>query len=128
MPIEGAEVEMMDQSIIVNTDSKGTFSIAKHTGFCFDPILRISKAKFKPFEIKIETNSNAKKYTITYDSESFDFDKPIFPDTTNKNTFIVATWIEKYSRDFQVKNDSLIIYLADDNIEKEKEEIKKRIK
>ena len=119
MPIEGAEVEMMDQNRKVVTDSKGTFSIAKHTGFCFDPILRISKANYKPFEIKIETNSNAIKYSITYDSESFNFDKPIYPDTINKNTFIVASWIEKYSRDFQVKDDSLVIYLDDDNIEKE---------
>jgi hypothetical protein len=128
MPIEGAEVEMIDQNRKVVSDSNGTFSIAKHAGFCFDPILRINKVNYKPFELKIETNSNTINYTIKHDSESFEFDKPIYPDTTNKNTFIVVSWIEKYSRNFQIKGDSLIIYLDDDNIEKEKEKINDRIK
>jgi hypothetical protein len=126
-PIEGALVEMMKQDKTV-TDSLGRFLVAKHTGFCFDPILLITKPKYKPFKIKIETKSKTIRYSITYDSESFDFNKPIYPDTTNKKTFIVGSWIEKYSRNFQVRNDSLFIYLDDSNPENEKETIKNKIK
>ncbi len=127
-PITGALVEMMNQDETVLTDSLGKFLIVKHTGFCFDPIVSISKPEYKPFKIKIERKSNNIRYSITYDAESFDFDKPIYPNTTNKRVFIVASWIEKYSRNFQVKNDSLFIYLDDYNPEKEKETIKNKIK
>jgi len=127
-PIAGAKVELMNQDQTIITDSLGNFTIVKHTGFCFDPIVNISKSEYKPFMIKIERKSNAIKYSITHDAESFDFEKPIYPDTTNKRVFIVASWIEKYSRNFQVKNDSLFIYLDDYNPEKEKEAIKNKIK
>lgn len=127
-PIEGAQVEMMNQDLRVITDSLGKFSLVKFTGFCFDPVVSIRKPEYKPFKLKVERKSNAIRYSITHDAESFDFDKPIYPDTTNRTTFIIASWIEKYSRNFQVRNDSLFIYLDDYNPEKEKETIKRKIK
>jgi hypothetical protein len=46
----------------------------------------------------------------------------------NQSTFVTATWIENYSQNFKSSNDSLIIYLDENNIEAELKAIKKKLK
>ena len=98
------------------------------TGFCFDPEIQVTKEGFKPFQILISSNSESKTYQIKSISQSVDFDEPVYPDSTNRNTFKVGSWIEKYSQDFESKNDSLIIYLDTENFEKEIKDLKEKEK
>jgi hypothetical protein len=127
-PIENALVTMIDKNLEVNSDQNGKFLIDMHTGFCFDPEIQVTKEGFKPFQVLISVDSESITYQIRSESQSVDLDEPVYPDSSDPNTFIVATWIEKYSQDFESKNDSLIIYLETENFEEEINELKDKIK
>ncbi len=127
-PIENALVTMIDKNREVYSDKNGHFLIDMQTGFCFDPEIKVTKKGFKPFQILISVDSKSISYKITSESQSVDFDEPLYPDSTNRNTFITGTWIEKYSQDFKSRNDSLILYLDTDNLEEEIKEIKEKRK
>jgi hypothetical protein len=62
------------------------------------------------------------------ESEFVEYKKPFYPNPDNKNTFINGTWIEKYSGNFKIKSDSLLIYLDEKNLTKEIELIKQELK
>lgn len=108
-PIEGATVELINQSIKVKTDKDGFFKIS--TSGCFDAHFRISKEHYKPFEITFRSSSNSNSYEIKSESKSVDYDEPFFPDTNNKNTFITGTWITQNSESFSVSSGALTYYL-----------------
>ncbi|WP_339607889.1 carboxypeptidase-like regulatory domain-containing protein [uncultured Roseivirga sp.] len=118
-PIKNALVTLIDKNRKVYSDQNGNFLIDMQTGFCFDPKIQVTKKGFKPFQVLISGDSKSISYKIKSESQSVDFDEPLYPDSSNKSTFITGTWIEKYSQDFQSRNDSLIIYLDTDNLEEE---------
>lgn len=125
-PIENALVTMIDKNREVYSDQNGKFLIDMQTGFCFDPEINVNKEGYKPFQILISGDSESKTYKIRSISQSVDFDEPVYPDSSNRNTFIVGTWIEKYSQNFESKNDRLIIYLDIENFEEEIKELKEK--
>ena len=127
-PISGAKIEMIDRNIFSESDENGDFSIGEMTGFCYSPKIKVTFDNHKPFQIELESDSDSQNFKLKRESESVDFDKPIYTDPNNKNTFIVSTWIEKYSRDFEIKSDSLIIFLDERNLEKEIESMKDKLK
>ena len=57
----------------------------------------------------------------------FSCEKPFYPDSSNKSTFITGTWINKWSEKFFV-NDTLIIYLSTNDIYSEVEELQNRLR
>ena len=127
-PIESALVTMINKNREVYSDQNGCFLIDMQSGFCFDPEIKVTKKGFKPFEILISGDSKSISYKIKSESQSVDYDEPLNPDSTNRNSFITGAWIEKYSQDFISRNDSLIIYLDTDNLEEELKEIKEKRK
>jgi hypothetical protein len=127
-PIIGAKIEMVDKNLTSTSDQNGNFSIGEMTGFCYSPKVRITYDNHKPFEIEVESDSDFQKYKLKKESESIDFDKPFYPDPNNRNSYISSTWIEKYSGNFKIKSDSLIIYLDEKNLTKEIELIKIKLK
>ena len=119
---------MVDKNIISTSDENGNFSIGEMTGFCYSPKIRVTYKGYKPFEIELESDSDSQNYKLKKESESIDFDEPFYPDPKNQNTYILSTWIDKYSKDFEIKSDSLIIYLDEKNLTKEIESIKRKLK
>ncbi|WP_157208824.1 carboxypeptidase-like regulatory domain-containing protein [Mariniflexile maritimum] len=127
-PISGAKIEMIGKNLYSTTDQNGNFSIGEMTGFCYSPKIKVSYNEHKPFEIELESESDFQNYKLKRESESVDFDKPFYPNPNNRNSFILSTWIEKYSGNFEIKSDSLIIYLDEKNLVKEIELIKQQLK
>ena len=127
-PINGAKIEMVGKNLNSTTDQNGNFRIGEMTGFCYSPKVKVTYKGHKPFEIELESDSDFQNYKLKKASESIDFDEPFYPDPTNKNSYIVATWIEKYSGNFKIKSDSLIIYLDENNLTKEIELAKRKLK
>ncbi len=127
-PISDAKIEMVGKNLHSTTDQNGNFSIGEMTGFCYSPKIRVTYKEHKPFEIQLESESDSQNYKLKKESESVDFDKPFYPDPNNRNTFISSTWIEKYSGNFEIKSDNLIIYLDEKNLAKEIELIKNDLK
>lgn len=111
LPIEGAIVEMIGKNITTKTNKNGYFHIWDQTGFCYEPNIKITIDKYKPFEIKFIKSGDSKSYELQSKSESLDYDEPFYPDSKNKNTFITGTWIEKYSEKFSVLSDTVTFYL-----------------
>ncbi|MCL8009547.1 carboxypeptidase-like regulatory domain-containing protein [Gelidibacter japonicus] len=126
-PISGAKIEMVDRNLNSATDQNGNFRIGEMTGFCYSPKIKVTFENHKPFEIELDSDSQSQNYKVKKESESVDFDEPFYPDPNNKNTFIISTWIEKYSGNFEIKSDSLIIYLDEKNRAKEMESIKRNL-
>ena len=127
-PISGAKIEMVDRDIFTKSDKNGYFSIGEMTGFCYSPEIKVSYNNHKPFQIELESESDYQNFKLKRESESVEFDEPVYPDPKNRNTFIISTWIEKYSQDFEIKSDSIIIYLDEKNLTKEIESIKEKLK
>ena len=127
-PIDGAKIEMVGKNLNSNTDNNGNFSIGEMTGLCYSPKIKVTYKGHKPFEIELESDSDSQNYKLKKESESIEFDKPFYPDPKNQNTYILSTWIDKYSNNFEVKSDSLIIYLDEKNQTKEIESIKRKLK
>ena len=128
LPIANATIELIDKNTIVKSDNNGQFKIEYVSGFCFDPKIRITSENYKPFEIKIHTTSHSKSYELKSESKSIDYEKPFYPNSAKDSGFMTGTWINNFSQNFSVCNDSLFIYLDDDNIKKEIESIQKTLK
>ena len=126
-PISGAKIEMIGKNLTSTSDQNGNFSIGEMNGFCYSPKIKVTYENHKPFEIELEYDSGFQNYKLRKESESADFDKPFYPDSTNQNSYILSTWIEKYSGNFKIKSDSLIIYLDEKNLTKEIELIKRKL-
>lgn len=126
-PIAGVTIKMLDRNIESTSNEEGLFFIDDQTGFCYDPHIELTKIGYKPFQILIAGGDDYISYHVKSESKSVNFDKPIYPDSQNQNTFVTSTWIENYSQNFKTSNDSLIIHLDENNIEAELKAIKKKL-
>lgn len=126
-PIDGAMIKMVERNIKTISNKKGQFLIDEQTGFCYDPEIEITMIGYKPFHLAINSDSETISYQIKTGSESFDFEKPIYPDSNRENTFVASAWINQFSHSFDVKGDSIIFYLDENNPEKEIELIKEEL-
>jgi hypothetical protein len=123
-PISGAKIEMVGKNLTSESDQNGVFNIGEMTGFCYDPKIKVTYKGYKPFIIVLESESEFQNFKIKKESEFIEYEKPFYPNPNNKNTFVTGTWVEKYSGNFKVKSDSLIIYLDKNNLNKEIELIR----
>jgi len=118
-PLTNASIELIGRDVKSLTDENGTFNIREHTGYCYPVELEVKFEKFKPFRIIIENESDWRHYKVKSKSEFIEFDTPFYPNPQNKGTSANGTWIDKYSENFEIKSDSIIILLDEDNLEKE---------
>lgn len=127
-PISDARVVLLYKSDSTKTNDKGYFEIRSSTGlYKVDPEVLITKAGYKPFQLKEKHSSKETSYIVKSESIDVDFDKPVYPDPRNRGTFIVSTSIDKWSQDFRA-GDTLIFYLTRDDRNSEIERIKNEIK
>lgn len=119
LPIANASIVLIDRDITSTSDKNGNFNIGEHTGFCYPVELEIQIEKHKPFRILIENQSDGINYKVKSELEFIEYDSPFYPNPANRGTFIIGTSIDKFSKNFEVKSDSIIIYLDEDNLEKE---------
>jgi hypothetical protein len=124
--INGAKIEMVGRNVNTESDLNGIFKIGEMTGFCYDPKIKVTYEGHKPFLIELE--SEFQNFKLKKESEFVEYEKPFYPNPNNKSTFITGIWIEKYSGNFKIKSDSLIIYLDEKNLNKEIELIKQKLK
>lgn len=110
-PIEGASIVLVDQDESTLSDKNGFFEVSKHTGFCFDPQVRISKVNYKSFELTVSGSNESKSYKVTSKQDFIEYDKPFYPDINEKSTFTTGAWIDKYSQYFTVSSDTILFYL-----------------
>lgn len=127
-PIEGATIEMVGRNKTTKTNKDGYFHIWEQTGFCFDPQIKITTNNYKPCEITFKGSTDSKSFELKSESDFVNYEKPFYPDTNNKGTFIVGTWIEKYSENFAFSGDTVLFYLDTINPKKEIEKIKAQIR
>ena len=127
-PIRGAKIKMIGRNLTSESDQNGIFIIGEMTGFCYDPKIKVTFRGHKPFIIELESESDFQNYKLKKDSEFVEYKEPFYPNPNNKNTFMSGTWIGKYSGEFKIKSDSLIIYLEENNLNEEIEWIKKQLK
>jgi len=128
LPIDNAKVKLVGRNIEGTSNEKGSFSIGEHTGFCYPVELQVSLEKHKPFRITIENESDEIIYKVESESYFIYYDEPFYPDTNHKGTYFISASIEKYSSNFTISDDSIIIYLEENNLEKEILEIKNSIR
>lgn len=128
LPIANATIELIDKNTIVKSDNEGQFKIEYVSGFCFDPKIRITSNNYKPFEIKIRHSNHSKSYELKSESEFIDYEKPFYPNPSKDSGFMTGTWINIFSQNFSVSNDSVFICFDGDNIKKEIENIQKTLK
>ena len=127
-PINGATIIMVDRNIETTSDEKGHFLLDELTGFCYDPRIVITKTGYKPFHLNIKSDAESISYQVKKGSESIDFEEPVYSDSSKKDTFITATWLDQFSQNFEVKDDSIIFYLDENNPEKEIKLIQERLR
>ena len=118
-PINGAKIELVDRNLNATSDLQGIFSIGEATGRCYSPKLKVTYKGYKPFLIELESDSDSQNYKLKKEKEFVDYEKPFYPNPKNKNTLIIGAWVDKYSKNFEIKSDSLIIYLDEINLMKE---------
>lgn len=128
LPISNATIELLDKKTTVKSDDKGQFRITYMSGFCFDPKIRVTSENCKPFEVKINSSNHSKSYEIKSETKFIDYEKPFYPNPDRTGTSMTGTWINSFSQNFAVKDDSLFIYLDENNIKKEIENIQKTLK
>ncbi len=124
--ISNATIDLLDGVDIKKSNAKGYFKVTYLSGFCKDPVIVVRKEGYKPFHLKFKDSKGDVSYNVKSEKEFIDFDKPIYPDSTNRNTFIFGTWIDKWSQDFCV-SDTLIIYLSRQDVKSEIEKIKAKL-
>jgi hypothetical protein len=127
-PICGAQVILKSVNFIAETDSLGFFHLW-HTGGgrVPKPIYLIKKDGYKDFEIEFKFSDSKHIYLVKEEKKNYDFgEKFFYPNSTNLRTHITNFTIEKYSNDFAMRGDSLIIYLDIDDIDIEFENFLKR--
>lgn len=127
-PIEGAIVQLIGKNETVLTDRNGLFKLEKVTGFCFDPHLKISKRGYKPFEITFKSSSSSVSYEVKSKSNFITYDKPFYPDSNDKNSFIFGTDIAEYSENFAVTSNGEIYYLDTINVSQEINDVQNKVR
>jgi len=126
LPLEGVLIDLKRKNVKVISDKYGKFNL-EHFGGCFDPLIQITKKGYKPFEIKFSNSDNLNTYKIKNVSKWYEYPTLFYPDSSDSNYSLTGTWISQYSRNFQIKSDSIIIFLDEENINKEIESIKKEL-
>ncbi|HEY4651206.1 MAG TPA: hypothetical protein VIG72_07315 [Pontibacter sp.] len=126
LPLADAMVNLLNGRDIEKTDSNGLFEVYSETRPFQDPTILVTKDGYKPFQLKIERNSNETSYTVTSESVSIDYTAPVYPDPENRETFVTGTWVNKWSTEFRT-GDTLSIYLAREDIKAEVERNKKEL-
>lgn len=128
LPLEGAFVELIGKNETTKTDRNGYFKVEKIVGICFDPIVRITKDHYKPFEITFRSSGDSKNFEIRSQSEFITFDKPFYPDPNNTKTFMIGMHIDKYSKNFAINSNTNRFYLDTINIKKEIQDVQTGLK
>ena len=118
-PISGAKISLKDKNITITTDSLGYFNLEVVGGRKPPkPIFIISKEGYKNFEIEFDATNSENVFKVKTEKKNYNLNgKFFYPDSTNLLTFFTSIEFEKYSKDFAIKNDSLIIYLDIDDLE-----------
>lgn len=111
LPLLGTTVNLLDGSDIKKTDSNGFFEVSTETRPFQDPVILVTKESYKPFQLRIDGNSEEISYVVKSESISVDYEEPVYPDPNNRGTFITGTWIDKWSNEFKT-GDTLSIYLV----------------
>ena len=93
-PIADAKVDLLNGAALGKTNGNGIFQVVKVTGFCKDPLLKVSSTGYKPFQIEIKKSKGSTQYIIKTESTWIDYNQPFYPDTNNRNTFIKGIWID----------------------------------
>jgi hypothetical protein len=116
-PIVNARINLKNTNTVVKTDSIGYFDLEYvGGGNCPKPIYTISKEGYKDFEIAFDYSSSENIIKVKKGDKNYDLKgKFFYPDSTNLSTYFVDIQFEKYSKDFSIKNDSLILYMDLDN-------------
>lgn len=127
-PIAGAKVELIGRNISTTTDKNGYFHIGEQTGLCFTPLLKITSENYKPFEMSFKSSNNNKSFELKSDAKVVNYAKPFYPDTTDKETFMIGTSIKIFSESFAFKGDSILFYLDTINPKKEIKDIQEYMK
>ena len=127
-PINGAKIEMVGKNITSESNQNGLFEIGDMSRFCYDPKIKVTYKGHKPFLIELESESEFQNFKLKKQSEFIEYEEAFYPNPHNKNTFVTGTWVEKYSGNFKIKSDSLIIYLDENKLNKEMELIKGKLR
>ncbi len=124
IPVQGAKIELVNRNISVLSGATGDFNIGEHTGRSYNPVLRITKENYKPFEIELDHEDNSKVYKVKTESVYHHLDEPFYPNPNNEDTYLVNIPLEKYSQNFKLNNDTIIVHLEHSNIQNEIESLK----
>ncbi len=127
-PLSGAKIEMVGRKLVTTSNGEGDFTLEEFTGQCYTPKVRVTYDKYKTFEIEIEDEEDSRAYKLSRKFEYYDLDEPFYPDPNNPDTYVVSTSIEKYSTDFQIKSDTILIYLDPDNTDLKIQKLRNQIK
>ena len=107
-PLEGVTVTFDKRTF--KTDSEGRYKIDYVTGFCPDRHFIFEKENYKPMELKIEQDGDELSYTVNTKDDFIDYENPKYVDSSKKS-FTVGEWVDLTSKNFSVRNDTLIIFL-----------------
>ena len=126
LPLVGTTVNLLDGSDIKKTASNGYFEVFSEARPFQDPTILVTKDGYKPFQLRIERESDETSYIVKSESIFVDYEEPVYPDPNNRETFITGTWINKWSKEFKT-GDTLSIYLVREDEKAEVERNKKEI-
>jgi len=118
---------MVGRDVSSFSKDDGSFELIEVTGFCYDPEIKITFDGYKPFQIRFASIGDYNTYKVKSNPKSVEFDNPVYPDPKNEDTFVTGTWIEQNSLDFDVRSDSIIVYLKKNNPTQEIEELKQKL-
>jgi hypothetical protein len=113
-PIVDAKIKLKYANIIVTTDSLGYFNLTYICGISEKKEFLITKKGYKDFEIEVDYKHPQMIYKISNESYYYDLknSNQLCPDTiTSANVWLTTISFDKYSKDFAIKKDSLIVYL-----------------
>jgi hypothetical protein len=112
-PIVNARINLKNTNSVVLTDSMGYFDLHYvGGGNCPKQVFIISKEGYKDFEIALNYSSSVNLIEIKKGDKNYDLKgKFFYPDSTDPSTYFVDIQFDKYSKDFTIKNDSLILYM-----------------
>lgn len=123
--ISNASINLLNGRDIEKSNANGYFEVLDQAGFCKDPVIVVKMEGYKPFQLEIKDSKGEISYTVKSETVWIDYDEPFYPNSSNRNTFITGTWINKWSQDF-CASDTLRIYLTKYDTESEIETIKSK--
>ncbi|HHT23461.1 MAG TPA: carboxypeptidase-like regulatory domain-containing protein [Bacteroidales bacterium] len=110
-PIKNAQVYFVKKTDSTLTDDNGYFEVSEIGGIRkSNPKVLIKADGYKPFEMEVFIKNSSIIYSVKSETEWVEYDETLSPNPSDKDNFILGTWIEKWSTDFQTK-DTLIFFL-----------------